>query len=510
MGLLELKTDLKSLKYREGEKPLITKDINNPPNAAGTSLAVSRRTDDLVRHTKLLTKRPGLKFLGNQALLGQLGLEEKLKIAKQSGKPKAVANALLDQAKNTAINTVAATASILAQIPVNGTGTHLVRGISPVTYLKKGGAAQDSDTGGKASLLDRIASTIQKAAQGGEPVPSVLENRSTPLSNLTKPDNKLTFEDPRSKGASTKDKTPTYLKPDSTAPYNEYRFYQSEQATVSVETPDGSGELNTVELSRGELPNTVDSYSEVSVNNSSPKRPLRTSGVVKPNYESYEVEGQDWATLTNPIRLYNPDKTRLDSEGNISDTEDRPDPIQSISDTTTSILGTDREDIIPFEFNTFYPGNTEGNFLAFRAFLDSLTDDYSGEWSGTKYVGRADQMYTYQGFSRDISFSFKLAAFSKADLVPLYDKINLLVGSTAPTYNAKGEFMKGTLTKVTIGDYLKDVTGFISNIGLSWDVNYQWEINSENGPRVPHLLNANVSFTPIHNFIPEATSRFIA
>jgi len=95
--------------------------------------------------------------------------------------------------------------------------------------------------------------------------------------------------------------------------------------------------------------------------------------------------------------------------------------------------------------------------------------------------------------------------------VPLYDKINLLVGSTAPTYNDQGEFMKGTLTKITIGDYLKDVTGFISNVGLTWDVNTPWEINLENDtPRVPHILSVSIAFTPIHDFIPTATSRFIA
>jgi len=71
--------------------------------------------------------------------------------------------------------------------------------------------------------------------------------------------------------------------------------------------------------------------------------------------------------------------------------------------------------------------------------------------------------------------------------------------------------MKGTLTKITIADYLKDVTGFISSVGLSWDVNSPWEINSDDDtPRVPHILTVNISFTPIHDFIPTATSRYIA
>ena len=89
---------------------------------------------------------------------------------------------------------------------------------------------------------------------------------------------------------------------------------------------------------------------------------------------------------------------------------------------------------------------------------------------------------------------------------PLYNKLNLLAGSTAPTYG-DGQFMRGTLTKVTVGDYLKQTTGFISSIGLSWDPNTSWEL--EGDKRLPHVLDVNVAFTPIHDFVPTAESTFI-
>ena len=186
--------------------------------------------------------------------------------------------------------------------------------------------------------------------------------------------------------------------------------------------------------------------------------------------------------------------------------EDKADPVLAAA-TTATILGTDAEDIIPFEFNTFYPGNTDGKFLAFRAFLTDFSDNFSGDWAGTKYVGRGEELYNYQGFKRDISFSFKVAAFSKADMQPLYEKLNLLAGSTAPTYR-NGNFMMGTLTKVTIGDYLVQTSGFISSVGLSWDSNIPWEMETE-GERLPHALDVSIAFTPIHDFIPTANSTFI-
>lgn len=157
-------------------------------------------------------------------------------------------------------------------------------------------------------------------------------------------------------------------------------------------------------------------------------------------------------------------------------------------------------DIIPFTFNTLTPDGQK--FIFFRAFLDDMSDSFSGDWAGTQYVGRAEEFYTYQGFKRDVSFSFKVAAFSKQELLPLYKKLNHLVASTAPTYSKAGNFMRGTLTTLSIGEYFNRQDGFISKVDLSWDKGYPWEIDlfDENVPQVPTILNVSVSFTPIHDF----------
>ena len=71
--------------------------------------------------------------------------------------------------------------------------------------------------------------------------------------------------------------------------------------------------------------------------------------------------------------------------------------------------------------------------------------------------------------------------------------------------------MRGTLTKITIGDYLKNVSGFISSVGVKWDVGYPWDIDNEGeGDKIlPHILDVSVAFTPIHDFVPTANSTFI-
>ena len=73
---------------------------------------------------------------------------------------------------------------------------------------------------------------------------------------------------------------------------------------------------------------------------------------------------------------------------------------------------------------------------------------------------------------------------------------------TAPTYNSAGSFMRGTLTEITLGDYLDRQEGFLSSVNLSWETGYPWEIDLDNEqlPKVPTILNVECSFTPIHKF----------
>ena len=174
------------------------------------------------------------------------------------------------------------------------------------------------------------------------------------------------------------------------------------------------------------------------------------------------------------------------------------DYIDTVGQQTEQIID---KDIIPFHFNVREVGG-ENKYLYFKAYLDSLNDSFTGTWQGTKYIGRAEEFFTYDGFTRELSFSFKVAAFSREHLKPMYEKLNFLAGTTAPTYDSTGQFMRGTLTTVTIGDYLSQQVGYMSGVSLTWETNYPWEIDlhSENYGKVPHVLNVECNFTPIHEF----------
>ena len=69
-------------------------------------------------------------------------------------------------------------------------------------------------------------------------------------------------------------------------------------------------------------------------------------------------------------------------------------------------------------------------------------------------------------------------------------------------------FMRGTFVKLTLGDYFDKLPGFINNVSLGWDIAYPWEIDSAT-LRVPHILNVDVSYTPIHNNPPTTREIYV-
>lgn len=160
--------------------------------------------------------------------------------------------------------------------------------------------------------------------------------------------------------------------------------------------------------------------------------------------------------------------------------------------------------------------------LLFRAFLESVNDNYTGTWNPYEYNGRAEKFHVYSGFDRDISFNFKIAAQSKAELRPLWYKLNYLVGSTAPEYVNRR--MRGRYVRLTIGDWMYEIPGFFPSINLSWESRFPWEldetlnrhwpqksegIETDNRGNIlasqhPMVLNVQCQFKPIHDFTPES------
>jgi hypothetical protein len=149
-------------------------------------------------------------------------------------------------------------------------------------------------------------------------------------------------------------------------------------------------------------------------------------------------------------------------------------------------------------------------YIHFRAFLDQISDDYNATWNSSKYIGRGENFYTYGGFDRKVSLSWTVAAQSKAELIPMYKRLNYLASVCAPDYSSFG-YMRGNIVTLTIGGYLYEQPGIITGLNYTMnDENSSWEIGIDDEgasdtsvKELPHLIKVTgFNFIPIHQFVP--------
>jgi hypothetical protein len=161
---------------------------------------------------------------------------------------------------------------------------------------------------------------------------------------------------------------------------------------------------------------------------------------------------------------------------------------------------------------------TKKTNIHFRAFIDSMDDSYTADWQAQKFMGRGENFYRYNGFDRTVSLSWTVVAQSKAELIPMYQKLNYLASVCAPDYSNKG-YMRGNLIKLTIGGYLYEQVGIMKGINYTVPQESPWEIgipygSSEGGTplrvasdsnvkELPHMIKVTgFQFIPIHDFVP--------
>jgi hypothetical protein len=234
----------------------------------------------------------------------------------------------------------------------------------------------------------------------------------------------------------------------------------------------------------------------------------------------------DYATknIENRVNLGDPGKRSKDVSSYTKGTGDKltRDLITAMPLYQSSIAnhGGDRNDLVKFSIGIIdndSPNNR--TYIHFRAFLDLMDDNYNAQWENFKYMGRGENFYRYNGFTRTVNLSWTIAAQSKEELIPMYQKLNFLASSLAPDYSAGG-YMRGNLAVITIGGYLFDQPGIINSINYSVPTESPWEIGINDGKddpvagtkygydkdvkELPHIIKVTgFSFTPIHKFVPK-------
>ena len=195
----------------------------------------------------------------------------------------------------------------------------------------------------------------------------------------------------------------------------------------------------------------------------------------------------------------------------------------------------DVRDLIKFCIESIDNGHPDQtNRMHFRAFITNFSDNIGADWSGQKYMGRGENFYTYQGFSREVGFTFVVAAQAVQEMEKLYQKLNYLASTLHPDYSGQG-FMRGTIHQLTIGEYFYRTPGIITSMNITVEDDYPWEIkmkqpevevedaaiavssqlfnqippkediaNNDRGQmEVPQILKIQMNFKPIMNRLPQ-------
>ena len=90
----------------------------------------------------------------------------------------------------------------------------------------------------------------------------------------------------------------------------------------------------------------------------------------------------------------------------------------------------------------------------------------------------------------------------------MYENLNKLSSTLLPDYSPNG-FMRGNVTKLTIGKYIENLPGIITNLNYSVPMDNSWDIDIE--VQLPFYIEVNTfSFKPIHNFLAKKGEKLIA
>jgi hypothetical protein len=570
MPLLDLKTDLKSIKYghdRAGGgnsgQPYIQTDINTVDKGinklrfgnfdeglvrGGVIGMLNSSITDTLRIGKFLTDTPK----GPLFIIKQVGLQLsnprletiKLSTPSSSGFLGSVAK-LYDRINdkvglgptriyNLGINT-------LAQVPINGIGGHIVRhGLLPVAdpskYYEAVVTANDPRFGeGKNNRLVKLATKFglgnpnYKEVSGGNKLiiddyiggPGSVYGIGTTLINRAK--NRDTSDNSRIRDAfnyseyqagktrisgslgtgvaevKIKDTKDFRISNITGSIYNPTKFDNSKFPEL-----DGSFISN---IAKGitnfnlKIYNTIRGGSENDVINSNGSYTSTDIGTI--NYQNtygevVTVKKPNWDAASREIRVGSSRQDQINltpifeaEAGTHVDTVNIPGVgIKNIND------------LVKFRIQAIDTDTpSSANWMIFRAYLTSLSDSVDATWNEVKYAGRGDKFYIYDGFSRKMSVSFKVAALSAEEMQPMYQKLNYLMSNLMPDYS--NNLMRGPLVRMTIGNYIDGQLCKLDSVSYTIPQDSPWEISlGSQYPQqlelnLPHIIEVQLSFTPI-------------
>jgi hypothetical protein len=160
---------------------------------------------------------------------------------------------------------------------------------------------------------------------------------------------------------------------------------------------------------------------------------------------------------------------------------------------------------IPFVMLQIYD-SSEKIFLP--GTISGLSEDFSPEWNGFKYVGSPFNVYRYGGIERSIKFELKLYYTDAATKKTMVNNLNRIRKIVYPSedlisinYPNNGGYspvvFKPNLVYLTINGLYQRLFGLIDSLSFSIDDNTPWPVTTDDMDMIkekPHPAVINISF----------------
>lgn len=141
-----------------------------------------------------------------------------------------------------------------------------------------------------------------------------------------------------------------------------------------------------------------------------------------------------------------------------------------------------RDDQIAFYFYDV----VNDKYIPFRATVQGINETAASNWEELSFIGRADRLYSYGGFTRTLSFTFDIHISSVIELAPTWKRINYLMTLVKPSRYTKSndnlnfnKFMVPPMVMLTMGDLYKKQPVIIQSVGMSVPDDAIWETLNE-------------------------------
>ena len=141
----------------------------------------------------------------------------------------------------------------------------------------------------------------------------------------------------------------------------------------------------------------------------------------------------------------------------------------------------------------FFYDAVNDKYVPFRATVKNISEAAAASWEEMSFIGRADRLYSYGGFSRQLTFNFDIHIGSIIELGPTWKRINYLMSLVKPSRYTKtkenpqlpyNRFMVPPMVLLTIGDLYKQQPILLNSLSLTVPDDAIWEtMNEENAPK---------------------------